>query len=116
MELQSGHDHYKALKFAPELSEFSWGFNILRYDYEKNEDDWRIMNIYETKIFEVSPVLVGAGVNTGVLEMKSRHGRVDAAAECLNSHLPQLEEETLLYHPSLIRLREERRARTLKEV
>ena len=106
MELQSGHDHYSALKFAPELAEFSWGFNTVKYDYEKTDDGWLIMNIRETKIFEVSPVLVGAGVGTGVVEMKSRHGKAETESG-------PLKEKTLLYHPSVVKLRY---ARTLKEV
>ena len=111
MELQSGHDHYTALKFAPELAQFSWGFNTTKHDYEKTDDGWLIMNIRETKIFEVSPVLVGAGVGTGVMEMKSRHGRSEDTSPLI--------EETLLYHPEVVKARlewERMKALTLKEV
>ena len=100
MEIQDAKETFSALKFAPEMSEFSWGFNITRYDYSKDEDDtsWygRILNIYETQIFEVSPVLLGAGYNTRVLDMKS------ARDEYPDQHA---EQELAVPSPALVKAR-----------
>ena len=74
MELQSAKDTYSAMKFAPEHQEWSWGFNVTKYDYSDDGGSiWspRTMNIYETEIFEVSPVLIGAGNGTRLVELKS---------------------------------------------
>lgn len=68
----TGKEHYETLRFAPELQEWSYGFRVL----EKEEDTewegnhvWRI--IKKLDVFEASPVLRGAGMNTALLAIKS---------------------------------------------
>ena len=67
-----GKDTYETVKFSPELQEWSYGFRIL----EKDEDTefngnhvWRILK--KVDVFEASPVLRGAGMNTATLAVKS---------------------------------------------
>lgn len=69
----SGKEHYEAIKFAPELQEWSFGFIVKQVDTEsewaENPKVWRVIKLLD--IFEVSPVLRGAGVDTRLLSIKS---------------------------------------------
>jgi hypothetical protein len=69
----AGKEHYETIKNAPNLQEWSYGFIIkeLAEDTEWNENPkvWRVIKLVD--IFEVSPVLRGAGVDTRVLDIKS---------------------------------------------
>ena len=94
---EDSRDTYNWLKYAPEMAEFSWGFTVKKYDFSDTDDGWFVMNIYEAKVFEVSPVLVGAGIDTGVVEMKSRHGRKDDQQTPI--------EEKLLDGPEVVKAR-----------
>ena len=65
-----GRDTYEAVKFAPELQEWSYGFYPeLTEEGQDDEAGARILVKVNEK--EISPVLVGAGVNTGILAIKS---------------------------------------------
>lgn len=68
-----GKEHYETVKFAPELQEWSYGFSVKALDEEspwnENPKVWRVFK--ELDVFEVSPVLRGAGVDTRVLSIKS---------------------------------------------
>lgn len=65
-----GRDTYEAVKFAPELQEWSYGFYPeLTEEGEGDEAGARILVKVNEK--ELSPVLVGAGVNTATLAIKS---------------------------------------------
>ncbi len=66
-----GRDTYEAVKFAPELQEWSYGFYPeLTEDGKGEEAGARILVKVNEK--EISPVLVGAGVNTAVLAIKNK--------------------------------------------
>ncbi len=66
-----GRDTYEAVKFAPELQEWSYGFYPeLTEDGKGDEAGARILVKVNEK--EISPVLVGAGVNTAVLSIKNK--------------------------------------------
>lgn len=69
----TGKEHYETLKFSPELSEWSYGFRVLEVaentEWSKNPGVWRVFA--KLDVFEASPVLRGAGVNTGLLSIKS---------------------------------------------
>lgn len=73
LNMESGKEHYEMMKFAPELVEFSYGFKVLELDEEsewsKNPKVWRVFK--KLDIFEVSPVLRGAGIDTALLAIKS---------------------------------------------
>ena len=73
----SGKEHYETIKFAPDLQEWSYGFKIL--DDERDTEFqgnhvWRILK--KLDVFEASPVLRGAGMNTTTLAIKNdkNHG------------------------------------------
>ena len=68
MEIEKARDMHSALKFAPDLHEFSFGFAAVR-----KRGTWQGEKVYDityAKTWEVSPVVVGAGVDTGVLLVK----------------------------------------------
>lgn len=70
LNMTEGRDTYEAVKFAPELQEWSYGFYPeLTEDGKDEEAGARILVKVNEK--EISPVLVGAGINTGVLAIKS---------------------------------------------
>jgi hypothetical protein len=73
LNTESGKEHYEAIKFAPQLTEWSYGFKILELDedseWSQNPKVWRVMKRLDP--FEASPVLRGAGVNTATLSIKS---------------------------------------------
>jgi hypothetical protein len=69
----SGKEHYETIKNAPELQEWSYGLRVTAVDdqseWNKNPNVWRV--IKQMDIFEASPVLRGAGINTATTVIKS---------------------------------------------
>ena len=73
LKTSEGRDTYEAIKFAPELQEFSYGFFPTTEDGKGEEEGARILLKVDVK--EISPVLIGSGVNTGVLAIKSAENK-----------------------------------------
>lgn len=70
-ETAQGREAYLTVKAMSELQEFSWGFAIL--ESEPGEQDGKIVRLIKrTEVFEISPVLVGANRETGLLAIKAR--------------------------------------------
>lgn len=73
LSTDTGKEHYETVKFAPQLTEWSYGFIIKRLDEEsewnQNPKVYRVLK--ELDVFEASPVLRGAGENTTTLAIKS---------------------------------------------
>jgi HK97 family phage prohead protease len=65
-----GRDAYESVKFAGPLQEYSWGFRVTDHDYEQRGDA-KVRVIKGARVFEVSPVLVGAGEGTRTLAIKA---------------------------------------------
>ena len=78
LETSSGKDWHSALKFDLEqgkgLIEWSYGFNIVEADTE-SRDDARVRLLKKLTVHEVSPVMLGAGVNTGTVTIKGDGGK-----------------------------------------
>ena len=80
LKTDSGMEHYQAVKFSGELQEWSYGFKILEVGSDKEVEAWvkahggarpdRIIKKLDP--FEMSPVLLGAGIDTATLSIKSR--------------------------------------------
>ena len=90
--IQAALETYESIRFAPELVEVSFGLIPEEWAYGTN---W-VRTIKKMKVFEVSPVVMGAGVDTGVMSVKaakaaeykeyqerqnSKAAKVDAAPE-----------------------------------
>lgn len=70
LETQAGMEAYKTVKAMGSLQEYSWGFQVLDSSYE-SRDGRAVRVIKQAKVYEVSPVLVGAGENTRTLAIKA---------------------------------------------
>jgi phage head maturation protease len=97
---QAGRDWHAALKFdldgccegAPPVQEWSYGFAILDSSQETRDGE-RVRVLKRLEVFEVSPVVRGAGLGTGTLAIKTTDqprafgDQIDAAialaADCL---------------------------------
>jgi len=81
LKTEIGRDHYESVKFSGGLQEWSYGFKVLEVESDKNVDKWttehegarpaRIMKKLDP--FEMSPVLLGAGMDTATLAIKSTY-------------------------------------------
>lgn len=59
----AGREHYETVKFNGPDQEWSYGFDILEHSFGQFEErDVRFLR--KMDVFEVSPVLLGAGINT----------------------------------------------------
>lgn len=76
MDTTAGRDTFNTVKQLGPLGQWSYGFDVV--DFRFGEMDGRkVRFLAKQKVHEVSPVLVGAGVNTRTLAVKSSqpHGR-----------------------------------------
>lgn len=70
----AGRDAYETVKAMAELQEYSWGFRVLEWEYRQDPNYGTVRVIKRTEVYEVSPVLKGAGVGTMTLAIKSAEG------------------------------------------
>lgn len=71
MDTTAGMETYKTVKNLEDLQEWSYGFDIL--DSENGEVDGRSVRILkELDVYEVSPVLLGAGIGTQTVAIKNK--------------------------------------------
>jgi hypothetical protein len=70
MDTQAGKDTFAAVKALGELGQWSYGFDILDSETGDFKGE-RVRFLKKLKVWEVSPVLVGAGVGTRTLQAKS---------------------------------------------
>lgn len=78
LETQAGLEAYKTVKAMGSLQEYSFGFSVIDSSYE-TRDGKPVRVIKQAKVYEVSPVLVGAGENTRTLAIKTASAESKAA-------------------------------------
>lgn len=66
-----GREHYETVKFNGNLQEYSFGFDILD-SRSDTVDGKQIRRLIKLDTFETSPVLMGAGIDTGTDTIKSK--------------------------------------------
>ena len=75
LDIPSGQAWHKALQFdlanGKALQEWSFGFQVIDAA-DETRDGSSVRVLKELDVFEVSPVVLGAGVDTGTLSVKSR--------------------------------------------
>lgn len=80
-----GRETFEVLKEMGEDQEWSFGFQVTGWENpsedEKKAGAWRI--ITKMAAFEVSPVLIGAGVNTGTASLKAAPAASGSADDAL---------------------------------
>ncbi|NJP24448.1 hypothetical protein FLW53_09550 [Microbispora sp. SCL1-1] len=70
MDTQHGADTFKTVKRLGALGQWSYGYDPVEYSFGEWEGQ-RVRFLDKLKVHEVSPVLLGAGVNTRTLAAKS---------------------------------------------
>lgn len=96
LRMNSGKEWYEALKFdfeetGPSIQEYSYGFEI-EESGERMVDGRTVRLLKKVKVFEVSPVIRGAGVGTGTLALKETSDNWDGLD--LAEHLQKIAKET----------------------
>lgn len=70
METDHGRNAYHTVKAMAELQEYSYGYEPTEYSFGE-QDGQRVRFLKRLDVFEVSPVLVGAGLGTHTQSIKS---------------------------------------------
>ncbi len=70
LDTQSGKEHYLTVKALGDLQEWSYGFDILDYSFGEHEGQ-KVRFLRKLKVHEVSPVMLGAGIDTGTTDIKA---------------------------------------------
>lgn len=73
LDTDAGLETYKTVKNLGELQEWSYGFDVLEADVGVHEGDEAYF-LRKLKVYEVSPVFLGAGIGTGTTDIKARKG------------------------------------------
>jgi HK97 family phage prohead protease len=74
MNTQPGRDTFLTIKEMGDLQEWSYGFDILESEEAEHEGE-KVRVLKKLAVFEVSPVLLGAGVDTRTVVAKHRSSK-----------------------------------------
>jgi len=80
LDTAGGKDTYQTVKNLEELQEWSYGFKVLESE-DGTKDGEKVNILKKLEVFEVSPVLVGAGVGTVTESIKGEKEPVVCAIE-----------------------------------
>jgi len=79
LQTAAGKEHYETVKALGELQEWSYSFSIL--DEEKGEFEGKDVNfLKKLEVYEVSPVMLGAGIGTHTTDIKAAGSGLPAQA------------------------------------
>ena len=82
LNTEGGKAHYETIKFSPDLQEWSYGFIATDKEEDIEFEGNHVRRILKkVDVFEVSPVLRGAGMNTATLAIKSENNRGQTLAD-----------------------------------
>jgi HK97 family phage prohead protease len=70
LDTEGGRETYLTVKNMGDLQEYSYGFDILKSSFGKFEDQ-EVRFLETMVVHEVSPVMLGAGIGTGTVAIKS---------------------------------------------
>jgi hypothetical protein len=73
LDTDQGRNAYNTVKAMGELQEWSYGYNPIDFAYETRDGD-QIRILKTLDVFEVSPVLMGAGIGTHTRALKGSPG------------------------------------------
>lgn len=88
-----GRDTFTTIKEMGELQEWSYGYDPVKFSYGEFEGQ-KVRFLEELKVDEVSPVLIGAGVNTRTLAAKGHPDKFLEHAVAVITDVRQLIERT----------------------
>lgn len=86
MDTQHGADTFTVVKEMGDLQEWSYGFDILKASFGE-EDDQEVQYLEKLKVHEVSPVILGAGLNTRTLSAKGKSEKLSDEIEAVLADL-----------------------------
>lgn len=69
LDTLAGKEHYLTVKALGDLQEWSYSFDILDSEFGE-KDGQRVCFLRRLKVHEVSPVMLGAGIDTRTLDIK----------------------------------------------
>ena len=92
LDMSAGREMFSSIKFSGDLQEWSYGFRILDAD-EGIVTDNPVRYLKRLKVIEVSPVMEGAGVNTGTVSAKGCEGDCGQKGAALGRLLRRLRDE-----------------------
>lgn len=81
MDTPQGEAAYKTVKAVGDLQEWSFGFDVMEAGPGEH-DGQRVNFLRKLKTFEVSPVMLGAGINTRTTAIKSAGCECDGDCVC----------------------------------
>lgn len=80
LDTEGGLDTYRTVKGLEELQEWSYGFDILKGTEGEFEGE-RVRYLEALDVYEVSPVMLGAGIGTRTTGIKGAAGDADNDAD-----------------------------------
>lgn len=93
LDTPQGQAHYQTVKALGPLQEWSFGFQVDKWSQGKHEgQDVRFIEGIDA--FEVSPVMLGAGIGTGTDSIKSAVAELVKAAEAPPEPEPETDQPT----------------------
>lgn len=93
LKSDTGKEHYETVKFAPELQEWSYGFRVIEAEEDTEYEGNHVQRILKKlDVFEASPVLRGAGMNTATLAIKKEKEEGTTYAEQAETALAAVKE------------------------
>jgi len=93
LKTQTGREHYEAVKFSGGLQEWSYGF-IVKVSEDGEWEGQKVRILKEVEPYEISPVLLGAGIGTATLAIKNDKTTYADEAESVLAAVSNLAERT----------------------
>jgi len=93
LKTDTGREHYEAVKFSGKLQEWSYGFKVDEAG-EKDIEGQKVRLLKKVTPFEISPVLLGAGIGTATLAIKNEKATYHDQAETVLAAVTELVDRT----------------------
>jgi HK97 family phage prohead protease len=84
MDTQAGRDAFNTVKAMGDLQQWSFGYEVLDSEqglFQKDSGDIEVRYLKDVKVWEVSPVLVGANQNTETVLVKNQDTQKEVKQE-----------------------------------
>ncbi len=84
MDTERGRDAYNTVKAMGDLQQWSFGYEVLESEngtFQKDSQDVDVRYLKDVKVWEVSPVLVGANQNTETVLVKEHNNNPEEIKE-----------------------------------
>lgn len=88
LKMDSGREVFESVKMSDELQEYSYGYNVIQHRYglhRVGEAEHEVRYLEKLEVHEISPVIAGAGINTGTVDIKSMKAERRETIDRLNA-------------------------------